>query len=385
MSFSFATATRIVFGAGSLAQLGKLCAGRGARALVVLGAARRRADQVESLLGADASIACTSASVDGEPRVERIRSLVEQARAERCDLVVGLGGGSAIDAAKAVSALLANPGDPLDYLEVIGRGQPLAKPAVPFVAVPTTSGTGAEVTKNAVLHSTEHSVKVSLRSDSMLPALALVDPELTLSLPPAITATTSLDALTQCLEPFVSQLSNPLTDAIALEGLKRAGSAVRRAFHHGGDIEGRTGMALVSLFGGLALANAKLGAVHGFAGPIGGMFPAPHGGVCARLLPAVMRANVAALRERAPQSPALPRYQTVARVLTGNGQASIEDGVQWLERLVEELAIPPLSRYGLSESRIPDVLPKARAASSMRGNPIELTDDELSRALCEAI
>ncbi len=243
------------------------------------------------------------------------------------DLVVGMGGGSVIDAAKAIAALLTNPGDPLDYLEVIGRGLPLANACAPMMAIPTTAGTGAEVTRNAVLASPAHRVKVSLRSASMLPDVAIVDPELTLSMPPAVTAATGLDALTQCLEPFVSHLATPLTDGFCREGLARAARSLRRAYHHGSDVAARRDMALASLCGGLALANAKLGAVHGFAGPIGGMFDAPHGAVCARLLPLVMTANVRALEERSPNSPALVRYAEVAKIVTGDADASIADGV----------------------------------------------------------
>ncbi len=296
-----------------------------------------------------------------------------------------MGGGSVIDAAKAIAALLPNAGDPLDYLEVIGRGLPLANDSVPMIAIPTTAGTGAEVTRNAVLASPSHRVKVSLRSVSMLPDVAIVDPELTLSVPKSVTASTGLDALTQCLEPFVSHLATPLTDGFCREGLARAARSLSRAYHHGGDVAARRDMALASLCGGLALANAKLGAVHGFAGPIGGMFDAPHGAVCARLLPLVMEANVRALTDRQPNSPALARYVEVARIVTGRADAGIADGVEWVQALCDELGMPGFASYGMTENDLADVVAKAMPSSSMKGNPIALTEEALIELLQAAL
>jgi alcohol dehydrogenase class IV len=382
--FQFATAAQIVFGAGALNQLPRLIQGFGTRAWLLLGAARRHEAPVRALLQG-AGLGVEVATVAGEPTVEDVVAIVEAARAGRAELVVGVGGGSVLDAAKAVAALLANPGDPFDYLEVVGRGQALARPPLPFIAVPTTAGTGAEVTKNAVLASSAHGVKVSLRSDAMLPKVALVDPELTLSLPPELTAATGLDALTQVLEPFVSCQSNPLTDALSREGLSRAARSLRRAFHHGADIAARTDMALVSLLGGLCLANSKLGAVHGFAGPIGGQFPAPHGAVCARLLPLVAERNIQALRSRDPRGPFLERYAEVARILSGRPSASADDAAPWLAALVDELGVPALKHYGLSAAAIPALVENAQRSSSMKGNPIVLTPEELTKTLEAAL
>lgn len=381
--FRFATATQIVFGAGALAQLPELVQGMGQRALLVLGASDRHR-HAAGLLEA-AGLVVQVARVTGEPRVEDVVAITRAARASGTELCVGVGGGSVLDAAKAVAALLANPGDPLDFLEVVGRGRPLVNAPLPFVAVPTTSGTGAEVTKNAVLASAAHGVKVSLRSDAMLPRVALVDPTLTLGLPPALTAATGLDALTQVLEPFVSCQHNPLTDALSREGLARAARSLRRAYHQGDDLDARTDLSLVSLLGGLCLANAKLGAVHGFAGPIGGRFPAPHGAVCARLLPLVVERNVAALRARDPEGPYLPRYTEVARLLTGRASATADDAAPWLAALVAELEVPALGHYGLNAAAIPALVSDAERASSMRGNPIVLSREELSQTLAAAV
>jgi alcohol dehydrogenase class IV len=281
--------------------------------------------------------------------------------------------------------MLANDGELLDYLEVIGGGRLLAKPSVPFVAIPTTSGTGSEVTRNAVLASPEHRLKASLRSPFLLPKVALVDPELTYELPPAITASTGLDALTQLIEPFVSCRANPMTDALCLEGMERAAWALPVAFENGHHKEARKDMALASLFGGLALANAGLGAAHGFAAPIGGRFAAPHGAVCASLLPRVMAANLAALRSRAPASEALQHYNEVARLLTQQPGATADDGVAWIRRLVGAMEIPRLSRYGIGPEHVADLVEKASQASSMKGNPIVLTAEELADVLRAAI
>jgi alcohol dehydrogenase class IV len=382
--FQFATATQIVFGAGALNQLGALAKGFGPRAYLVLGGSGRLRERVEELLRA-AGVSVQVGHINGEPSVQDALALVQAARAAGSTWVLGVGGGSVIDAAKALAALLANPGDPLDFLEVVGHGRALTAPSLPFIAVPTTAGTGAEVTKNAVLAATEQRVKVSLRSDSMLPRVALVDPELTLGMPPALTASTGLDALTQCLEPFVSCKSNPITDALSRQGLERARGALRRAYHDGTDRAARSDMALVSLFGGLSLANAKLGAVHGFAGPIGGRFPAPHGAVCARLLPLVVERNILALRARAPAHPSLERYADVAKILTGSASADALDAVRWLHELVDELAVPRLGEYGLTSADAPELVARAQASSSMQGNPLPLTPEELTRTLEAAL
>ncbi|MGA2328303.1 MAG: iron-containing alcohol dehydrogenase [Bryobacteraceae bacterium] len=377
MPFEFATATRIVFGAGAVRELAPAAKSMGRRALLVAGVS-------PALLG-EAGLDCALLAVEGEPTLELVRRGVALARQERCDLVIGLGGGSAIDAGKAVAALLANGGDPLDYLEVIGAGRSLDTPSAPFIAIPTTAGTGAEVTRNAVLASPEHRLKASLRSPWMLPRLALVDPELTFGLPPAITASTGLDALTQLIEPYVSVRANPMTDLFCVEGMGRAARSLGRAFADGRDAEARTDMSLASLLGGLALANAGLGVVHGFAAPIGGMFDAPHGAVCAALLPHGMEVNIRALRARAPGSEPLGRYRTVARLLTGNPSAAAEDGVEWVSRTCRDLGIPPLRSYGIRAEHAPALVSASAKASSMRGNPIALTAEELSEVFSRAL
>lgn len=384
MRFEFATATRIIFGAGALREVGPIAAEMGQRALVVSGRSTERAAPLLELL-TDTGIGTVLFSVEGEPTTEVAREGTERAREAECDLVVGFGGGSALDTGKAIAALLTNGGVPLDYLEVIGKGKPLTQPAAPYIAIPTTAGTGAEVTRNAVLASPEHQVKVSLRSPLMLPRLALVDPQLTYSLPPEVTASTGLDALTQVMEPYVSNKANPLTDGLCREGMQRAARSLRRAYDKGDDPVARLDMAVVSLFGGLALANAKLGAVHGFAGPMGGMFPGPHGAICARLLPYAMQVNVRALQERAPDSPALRRYEEIGQILTRDPKAGADDGVMWVQELGRALDVPPLSAYGLTRKDFPTLIQKAAVASSMQGNPIKLTFEEMEEILSQAV
>ena len=384
MRFEITTATRIIFGTGVLREAGLLAKELGGLALVVTG---RNMDRAQSLLALlrERGVGAVTFPVPGEPAVETVRQGVALARGAKCDLVIAFGGGSALDAGKAIAALLTNAGEVLDYLEVIGHGKIIAMPAAPFIAVPTTAGTGSEVTRNAVLASAEHRVKVSLRSPHMLPRIALIDPELTFDLPPAITASTGLDALTQLIEPYVSSRANPMTDAVCVEGIERAARSLRCAFQNGRNLAARQDMSVASLFGGFALANAGLGAVHGFAGPIGGMFPAPHGAVCAALLPHVMAMNLRALSQRQPTGGILPRFQRVASLLTGDADAAAESGVAWLEGLVRDLRIPGLGQYGIQRKHTEVLVEKALQASSMKANPIALTREELLETLERAL
>jgi alcohol dehydrogenase class IV len=320
-------------------------------------------------------------SVSGEPKIQTVRDGVALAKAEKCDWVIGIGGGSVLDAGKAIAAMMTNEGDVLDYLEIIGQGKALTKNPARYLAIPTTAGTGSEVTRNAVLTSPEHRLKVSLRSAAMLPRIALVDPELTHDLPPGITASTGLDALTQLIEPYVCRRANPMTDALCLEGMRLVARSFRRAMENGADAQAREDMAAASLFGGMALANAGLGAVHGFAGPIGGMFSAPHGEVCAALLADVMEINVRALRERDPESHAVDRYNLIARLLTGNAHATTDAGIEWIRELVGDFKIPRLGSHGIKIEYTDEIVKNAMNASSMKANPIALTEAELAEVL----
>jgi alcohol dehydrogenase class IV len=376
ITFDLALPRRVLFGPGRADELAALLPALGERVLLCTGSDPSRHRHL--LGGVDPVAVVTMAH---EPTVDDVRAATGEARAAGAAVVVAVGGGSVLDLGKAVAVLLGNGTDPLDHLEVVGRGLPIERPAVPYVAVPTTAGTGAEATANATLRSPEHGIKASLRSPHMLAAVALVDPLLTVGCPPAVTASSGLDALTQCLEPYVTPLANPATDAVAAEGLRRGARALRTAYEHGGDADARTELALCSLFGGIALANAKLGAVHGLAGVIGGMVDAPHGVVCAALLAPVVEANVRALREREPGSPALHRYAAVARLLTGQEGARVEDAVAWLRETVAALDVPPLGAVGLQPAQYAEVAGKAARSNSMKGNPVGLGEAELVTVL----
>ncbi|MEP6716654.1 MAG: iron-containing alcohol dehydrogenase [Terriglobia bacterium] len=368
MRFEFSSAGRIVFGPGTIEELPAIAAGWSRRAFVVTGRDKIRHAGVIADLEA-AGFHCSLFGIPREPDLALVREGVAALRAAASGVVIAIGGGSAIDAGKAIAAIAANPGDVLDYLEVIGKGQALEQTPIPFIAVPTTAGTGSEVTRNAVLGSAEHGVKASLRSPLMLARVAIVDPGLTMGLPREITVSSGLDALTQLIEPFVCNRANPMVDAICRDGLRVAARCLPRVCADGRDAEARAGMSYASLLGGLALSNAGLGVVHGFAAPIGGMFPAPHGAICAALLRHGMAANVRALRTRAPDSEALIRYEEIDRIL---------GGMEWVN-------VPGLRELGVTEASLPEIAAKAERASSMKANPVVLTRDELIATLAAAL
>jgi alcohol dehydrogenase class IV len=376
MVVEFYAPTKIIFGVGALEKAAPTARHFGRRALIVTGAGTHRAvPLIDALSGFE--MATTVFPFPTEPTVEQVKDGTARAKTAGCDLVIGLGGGSAIDGAKAIAALLTNDGEMTRYLEVIGEGRPIENPPAPFIAIPTTAGAGAEVTRNAVLKVDAHRVKVSMRSPLMLPKVAIVDPQTTVELPKNITAATGLDALAQVLEPFVSRSASPITDAICRDGMRLAARSLTRAFENGTDLTAREEMCRVSLFGGLALANAKLGAVHGFAGPIGGMFDAPHGVICGLLLPPVIATNIAAIKKRSSDSRCIVKFDETARILTGNLDAVADDAANWAKSLGEALALPSLSTFGVTQSDVDEIVQKSKNASSMKGNPIELTDIEL--------
>lgn len=384
MNFQFATAAVILFGRGRVNEVGREASRLGSRALLVGGKSGQRLSSVTDSLQAS-GVAWTNLAVAGEPTLELVREGAKLYREASCELVVAVGGGSVLDTGKAIAALAVNSGEPLDYLEVIGRGKDFERDPAPCIAVPTTAGTGSEVTRNAVLGSQEHRLKASLRSPGMLPRVAIVDPLMTLDMPPALTVSTGLDALTQLIEPFVSARRNPMTDMFCLEGIPRITRSLQRAWADPTDIEARTDMSFASLLGGLALANAGLGVVHGFAAPIGGMFEAPHGAVCAALLPHGMAANIQALQQRDPGGDVLRRYATAARLLTGNAGATAEDGRVWVAELCSRLQVPRLSTYGITHADVDELAGNAARANSMKANPLELSGDELRAVVSAAL
>lgn len=382
--FSFAAPGKIIFGCGCSQSLADHAAALGSRILLVSSARNPHAAAAADLLRAKRLLAAQW-HISYEPFLDDVRGGVDCARAAHVDALVAVGGGSVIDAAKAIAAFITNTGDIFDYLETIGRAHPLTHTPLPCLAVPTTAGTGAEVTFNAVLSSPWHHVKVSVRHPQLAPRLVLIDPALTATMSASVTAATGMDAITQLIEAFVSRDANPVTDMFCREGLQRAVTALPRAYAAGGDLAARADMSFAAMLSGLALANAKLGAVHGLAGPLGGMLRAPHGALCGRLLPFVMHANIAALRAASDDAAArgLDRYAELAR-LTRAG-VTPEDAAAWACELSAQLRIPPLSSYGLTPAHIPAVIPAAQAASSMKGNPVTLSPSQLHTILSRAL
>lgn len=382
ISFQFATSTKIIFGNDSFDKVAELTKEFGSKVFVVCGKNKTLANRLSIEL-LEKNIDFEIFGVYGEPTTQDVEEGTKLARKAGCNVVVGIGGGSVIDTAKAIAALATNRGELSDYLEIIGKGKKLKEAPLPYIAIPTTAGTGAEVTKNSVIKSTEHNVKVSLRSDLMFPTLAIIDPVLTITMPPDITASTGLDALTHLIETFVSCQSNPFIDTFCREGMKRISASLEKTFFNGDSLEAREDMAMASMLGGMALANVKLGAVHGFAGPMGGMFPIPHGAVCACLLPAVMEVNIAALKEK-KMGMQLLKYDEVAKILTQNNSAVAEDGAIWIKEMVKKLNIPSLSTFQLSTDSFPELVEKAYKSSSMQGNPLELNDEQLFEILAKS-
>ena len=380
MDFNFSTANNIIFGDGSIQLLLEIIKGLGKNILFIRGKEKPDPSILFSIFK-KANLECTSFIVNKEPDIDIVNSAVAIGRENKCDFVLSFGGGSVIDTGKAVAALLNNKGQLLDYLEVVGKGLPLNNRSKPFIAIPTTAGTGSEVTKNAVIYVKEHNVKVSMRNQYLLPDVAIVDPQFTFNIPKNITATTGMDAFTQVLEPYVSKNNNPMVDMFCREGILTASTYLVRAYKNGDDFVARIKMSWVSLLGGLSLANAKLGAGHGFAGPIGGMYSIPHGSICASLLPSVFCVNARIIAERENNSQIHHRFLDIARWVSGNEKAKIEDGVDALRNIAEKMNIPKLSDFGIKKSDFPMIIKKSKNSSSMKGNPIQLSDNEMENIL----
>lgn len=381
MRCEFYSPTRILFGAGSIAALPVEMGSFGQNVLLVSGRTGDRTQIVTTLL-CTGNFTITPFQISGEPTTDIITQGVNIAKSNHCSVVISIGGGSVIDTGKAIAALINNPGGIHRYLEVIGDGTPLHYPSIPQIAIPTTAGTGAEVTKNAVLLSPEHRVKVSLRSTSMYPTLAIVDPELLRTLPPDLMASTGLDALTQCIEAYVSNKATFFTDALSRDGITRALRSLAHACN--GESSAYSDMSYASLVSGIALANSGLGAVHGFAAAIGGMCNLPHGTVCAHLLPAVIEANIKRLSECSPTSPALAKYEDLAGMLCSVHSGTPSDIPGLLNKLYSTLPLRKLSPTSVNRQLYPEMVTAARSASSMKGNPVHLTDNDLYAILEKA-
>lgn len=385
MEFQFLTSPRIVFGPGAVDRLGEFFPDMGARVLLVLGGKSGERSGLRRRLQQEAPVEAM-ACCGREPTIAEVDHAVALAKNANCDSVVAAGGGSVLDCGKAAAAMLTNPGSLKDYLEGVGDGRAVEQAPCPMVAIPTTAGTGSEVTKNAVISGPGY--KKSVRSPMMIPRVALVDPILTHTMPPAVTASCGMDALTQVLEPYLSLNASPLTDGLALQGVRLAGRFLRRAYEDPADAEAREGMAITSLLGGICLANAGLGAVHGFASPLGALFPIPHGVACAVMLAPVARVNLAASSGNPAEQRVRRRFARMAEALTGRRfhqeEEALQAGLDALEELRQALKIPTLGELGLKEEDLPAVVRGSRG-SSMSYNPVELTDDQLLAALEAAL
>ena len=390
--FEFTSVGRIIFGCGRFAQVGPLAAELGRTALVIANAGERGdggvVDRLEAQL-AEAGVGMSLFRQRGEPDVAGVEQALALARGEGCDVAIGLGGGSAMDAAKAVAGLMTNGGSAIDYMEVIGAGRKIARPAAPWIAVPTTAGTGAEVTRNAVIACREKRFKASIRSEHLMARVVLVDPELGRSVRAEVTVRAGMDALCQLVESYTSAGAGPITDALAMKGLALAGRSLLRACHFGDDLKAREDMAMAALLSGITLTNAGLGAVHGFAAPMGANFFVPHGTVCAALLPGVMSANVQAMGDLSREHPGLSRYAEIGRTLTNepglNDADAVVAAVDFVRGLAVELNVPSLGRFGIGPDDVPELIALARKSSSMRYNPVTLSDEALTGVLQAAL
>jgi alcohol dehydrogenase class IV len=385
MLFEHFSVPRILFGAGQVNRLPEVARPLGTRALVVHAGAADSADVVRVWrMLEEADIDHRLLRQRGEPTTEHVDGGLAVARREECDFVIALGGGSAIDAAKAIAGLLANGGEALDYMEVVGKGQKITKPAAPWIAIPTTFGTGAEVTRNAVIGHPPAKFKASIRSEHLLARTAIVDPELGVNVSRETIAQSGMDAMCQLIEAYLSTGATPMTDAIIELAIR--GMNVLTSYMMPSETSARTANAFGSLCSGIALANAGLGAVHGFAAPLGANFPVPHGLVCGVLLPHVLRANLAeAIRTKADGT--LLRFAVLSRPLSSleDAEQAVEEWITMIEKLVASLHLRPLSAFGITESHIPEMVELAKRASSMKYNPVKLADEALAEILRRGI
>lgn len=377
MNFSFYSAGQIIFGRGSFSKIGEISAALGKHALVVLGTGSLRRigvlNSLESYLRKGGVAWTNYEGINKEPDIPLVEDGVQRAKEAGCDMIIAIGGGSVLDTGKAIAGLVPNPGNLGEYLGIEKPAKTLPKPALPWIAVPTTAGTGSEVTNNAVISLTETGVKKSFRSPYLLARVALVDAELGLRVSPQQTALSGMDALSQLIESYVTRFHQPMTDALALEGIRHSGEYLLRAFRNGNDGEARDHTFLASLLSGLSLSNSRLGAVHGLAAAFGGRYSIPHGLICAVSLPYVMETNLYA---------AVERYGAIGEALTGKRWNSMreaaEAGLNYVKMLIHELNIPKtFQKYQILEDDIP-LLVNGSRGNSMSGNPLELSDEQIT-------
>ncbi len=391
--FAISTLPRIVFGAGSFRQVPELLQSFGKRVLVVSGGRSLRATlHWQGLLDAmkGRGLSWEDMVVQGEPSPQLVDQAVRMYRSAGIEMVLGIGGGSVLDAAKAIAGLLPHGNSVMDHLEGVGPELPYRGPSLPFIAVPTTAGTGSEATKNAVLSA--HGAggfKKSFRHELLVARYAVVDPDMLASCPPDLIAANGMDAFTQLLESYTSTRANPFADALALDGLARVRDGLP-AWYEGGAAaaEARAAMAYAALLSGITLAQTGLGVVHGLAAPLGALFPIPHGAACGALLAAATEVNIRALEQRQPDSPALPKYARVGRLLRGKTHMDDEGARVFLLHVLKDwtqrLAIPGLAAWGVRAEDFPALVAGCRG-NSMKTNPLPLSDDEVGEILARCL
>ena len=387
--FTISRLPRIVFGAGSIRQLPGFAAPFGKRALLVTGVSSFENSRFSRPFLDDLKKQAFSwehIRVEGEPSPQLVDEQVRSLKGAGISVVIGIGGGSALDAAKAIAGLLIPGNSVMDHLEGVGPELPYSGPSVPFLAVPTTAGTGTEATKNAVL--SQHGpngFKKSFRHELLVPQYAIVDPNLLSTCPSSLIAADGMDALTQLIESFVSLNANPFTDSLAIDAIQKVWQNLPVLFEtEGRDPTAQASMAYGALISGVTLAQAGLGAVHGLASPLGAFFPIPHGVVCGTLLGASTAMNIRALRARSSQSPALAKYARLGRIFSPKPDLELADAwdavVQGLLERTQQLGLPGLGKFGVAEADLEMVIAKCRAGS-MKTNPITLLDEELIEIL----
>ncbi|OJZ17350.1 MAG: alcohol dehydrogenase [Thiobacillus sp. 65-29] len=384
--FSISRLPRIEFGSGALARLPAIARGYGRRALLVTGGGSLKASPAWETITAglrQEGVSWLHLTIPGEPSPREVDEAVRALRAEHIEVVIGVGGGSALDAAKAIAGLLRPGNSVMDHLEGVGPERPYAGPATPFIAVPTTAGTGSEATRNAVLSVRgADGFKKSFRDEKLVAEVALVDPDLLATCPPAVIAANGMDAFTQLLESYVSSRAAPLTDSLAWGGMTAVRDGLLPLFTDANDAAARARMAYAALVSGITLAQSGLGSVHGLASPLGAFFPIPHGVACGTLLAEATRVNIEALAARAPTQGALEKYAKVGRLLRGQAQPDHDTAhvalIDTLESWTHALALPRLGHFGVTAADIPRIVANSRG-SSMKTNPVVLEDAEIAR------
>jgi alcohol dehydrogenase class IV len=387
--FSLARFPRIEFGAGTIERLPGIAAGFGERALLITGAASlQQSSRWEPLQQGlrQAGIRWEHTTVSGEPSPGLVDAVVKQFRDSQPDVVIAIGGGSVLDAGKAIAGLLRTGDSVMDHLEGVGPEKPYTGPAVPFIAAPTTAGTGSEATRNAVLSiQGEHGFKKSFRDERLVPEYAVVDPDLLSGCPPEQIAANGMDALTQLMESYVSTRANRITDALAVDGIRTARDSLLALYENPAAASvARAGMAYAALLSGITLAQTGLGSVHGLASPLGAFFPIPHGVVCGTLVAAATRVNIEAMMAREPENPALEKYARLTGLLCGTRFSDAQNVhavlIDFLENWIRQLNIPRLGRFGVKAKDFARIVAHSRG-SSMKTNPVVLTDGEIAAIL----